>query len=174
MTLNEVCYNVREPVGRLVRSRRNPGRCANYLGCLLLVFLACKQFQLLQTMVVWFCAALNRRCLVCKDLIVECIDKKRPFPIPSIVLEYRHVGYNDFNRMSCIPVSIDFVREPHMFFSRFLVGVFPCFGANTGLLAAFMCQIMRKYPSGSFKDSFCKHMVSMRRVLLMLLCQQFG
>ena len=31
-TLNEVCYNVHEPVGRLVRSRRNPGRCGRLPG----------------------------------------------------------------------------------------------------------------------------------------------
>ena len=62
---------------------------------------------------------------------------------------------------SCIPVSLYFVWELNMFFSGFLIGVFPCFRTDAGLFAAFVCQIVRKYPSGSLKYCFCKHMVAM-------------
>ena len=88
----------------------------DYLGCLLLIFLTYKQLQLLQTMIIWLSAALDRRCLVCKDLVIKCIDKKCPFLIPSVVLEDRHIGYDDFNRMGCVPVSLDFVLKFYMFF----------------------------------------------------------
>ena len=71
-----------------------------------------------------------------KDLVIECIDRERPFPAPPIALEYRHVGYDDFNGTSRVPVARDFVGKRCIFFSYFLVGIFPCFGANTGLFAA--------------------------------------
>ena len=123
----------------------------DYLECLLLIFLACKQLRLLQAMIIWFCTALDWCGLVGEDLVVECIYKGPPFPTPSVALEYRHVGYNNFNRLRCIPVSFDFVRKLDVFVSRFLVGVFPCLGADASLLAAFVCEIVRKQPSSSLK-----------------------
>lgn len=89
-----------------------------------------------------------------EDLIVECIYKECPFPVLSVTLEYCHVGYDDFNRMSCIPVSLDYIWKRYMFFSCFLVGILPCFRSNTSLFAAFVRKIVRKYPSGSLKYGF--------------------
>ena len=113
----------------------------DYLWGLLLIFLICQQLQLLQTVVIRTCAALDRCCLVGEDLVVEGICKERPFPIFPIVFAYRHIGNNDFNGTICVPVSLHFIRERNVFFIAL--------ERITGLFAAFMCQIVRKYPVAS-------------------------
>ena len=55
------------------------------LGCLLLIFLTCKQLQLLQVIVIRLCTTSNRRGLVVKDLVVKSVYKKCPFPAPPII-----------------------------------------------------------------------------------------
>ena len=90
-------------------------------------------------MVIRFYAALDRRSLMRKELVIECINKERPLPVLSVTLEYRHAGYSDFNRLGCVPLALNFVGECYMFFSCVLVGISPCFGVDTGLLAAFVC-----------------------------------
>ena len=65
------------------------------------VFLLVQAIFLLQTMVIRFCAASDRRCLMCKNFVIECIDEKRPFPASAVVLEYFHVL---FCRHTCLPL----------------------------------------------------------------------
>lgn len=106
------------------------------------------------------------------DLVIEGIYKECPFPTPAVAFEYRHIGYNDFNRTGCVPVSFDLVGKLYVFLPRLLVGVFPCFGADTSLLAAFVCQIVGEHPTRSLKYCFGKHVITMRGMLFVLLHQQ--
>ncbi len=122
-------------------------------------------------MVVWFGASMDRRRLMCNDLVIEGIYKERPLPTPAVAIEYRHIGYHDFNRTGCVPVSLDFVRKHYVFRSCLLIGEFPRFGADTGLLAAFVCQIVGEHPTRSFKYRFGKHVITMRGMLFVLLHQ---
>ena len=104
----------------------------DYLGCLLLIFLACKLLQYFQTMVVRLIAASNRSGLVSKDLIVKSVDKKCPFPILTFVLENSHIRYNDLDWRVCIPVTLYFVGKFHIFLCVFLLpSVLSCFGMDS-------------------------------------------
>ena len=64
-------------------------------------------------------------------------------------------------------MASNLVREDMTFFSRLMIGVLSGLGTNTGILAALMCQMVRKYPSCLVKDIFSKTMVTMRRILFM-------
>ena len=110
---------------------------------------------------------------MCKDLVVERIDQKCPFPIHAVVFEYSHIGHNDLNWSARIPIALYLVGKFDVFFSVLLfVAVFASFRLYSGYFAALMSQIVRKYPSCFLKHIFCKHMVPMRRMFLMLLEQE--
>ena len=104
-----------------------------------------------------------------KALVVEGIQKKCSLPISALVLEYRHVWYDDLHRSCCVPVPIYNIWKLNMFLSLFLVDVFSGFWPDSGLFTAFMCQIMRKYPSCLFKHIICKSVVAMGGMLLVFL-----
>ena len=54
-----------------------------------------------------------------------------------------------------------------------LVSVLSCFGVDSSLFTALVGKIMGENPTCRLKYIICKHMVSMRRMLLMLFCQKF-
>ena len=60
-----------------------------------------------------------------------------------------------------------------MFFAGLFIPILAGFGSNSGLLAAFVSQIVGKYPSRFLKHILSKHMVAMRWMLPVLFNQKF-
>lgn len=125
-------------------------------------------------MVIWLGTALNWRRLVYES---RSWTYRQEGPIPSFwrcswisSCRRRQSQWGELRSR-----SLYFVWELYIFCTFFFIGVFLCFGTDTSLLAA-MSQVMGKYPSCRLEYRFCKHMVSMRRMFLVLfskeLCQQ--
>lgn len=121
-------------------------------------------------------ATSDRCCLVRKYLVVESIYKEHLFLISPVALKCRYVRNDDLNWTCCIPISLYFIRKRNMFWPCSFVDILPCLRSNTSLFTAFMCQIVREYPSDFLKYRPGKHMVSMwgmRSVLFFQrLCKQ--
>lgn len=109
-----------------------------------------------------------------KDLIVERIQEYCPFPILLTDLYRRHVRNDDLNGFRCVPMASYLVREDMALFSLRMVSVLSGFGANSGLLAALVRQMVGKYPSGLVKNISGQTVVTMGRMLFMSLLKKLG
>lgn len=135
----------------------------DYLGPPLLSF-ARQAVKLVQAVVIRFVVSCNWGNTVGNDLIVESIYQQRPFPLLSLVFQYRHIRYHDLKRCLGIPVTFDQILILNAFFSRWTIPAFPGLGTNPGSLAAFMCQIVRENPTCIVKNISCKAMISKGRM----------
>ena len=109
-----------------------------------------------------------------KDLVVKGVQQDRPFPILLPDLQHRHVRNNNFNGFRCVPMASYLVGEDMTLFARRMVSVLSGFGANPGLLAALMGQMVGKHPSGLVKNVSGQTVVTVGRMLFMSLLEKLS
>ena len=78
----------------------------------------------------------------------------------TFVLQYCHVGHYNLKRCLCVPVSLHKVLILNAFFSWRTISAFPGFRTNSSCFTAFMCQIVREYPSCIMENVLCKTMIA--------------
>lgn len=90
----------------------------------------------------------------------------------ALVLQYCHVGHYNLKRSLCIPVTFNKVFILNAFFSRRMIPAFSGFRTNSSCFTAFMCQVVREYPSCIMENVLCKTMIAERGMQFMFFLQQ--
>lgn len=98
----------------------------NHLG-ILSFSLFHKAFEGIEAVIIELVAPGLGRSAMRQYLIVERIQKKRPFPVCTPDLENSHVGDNDLKRGAGIPAAFDSVGKQNALFARPLIRALSAF-----------------------------------------------
>lgn len=142
----------------------------NYRRYLLILF-ADFLFQDVETVVVG-CSISVAGKAVRDDFVVEGIQKQRPFVERAFVLNTGHIGDEQRKRTFSIPSAFHKIRKTKALSSGFAVMVSTGFRTDTGVLTAFVRQIIAEQPAGLLSDRCCEPVIAPRFVTFALFQQK--